>query len=111
MSNSWRIQRMNPLLHGLNDEGGLRIEPVYIMDGEYIFLPGNTGGVAKISTYRGGVVIAEKEYLPAECGAAQVEHEAPIRSDAELQCGIVCHLEKIIRHHLHRWLGLRSDRA
>jgi len=106
----WRIGR-NPLLRGLMDELSLRVEAPCIMDGKSIFLPGRAGGVAKIFTHRGGILIAEEEYLPAEGGAAQVEQQAAISPYAEMHCSIFCRWDKIIRHHLHRWLGLRSNCA
>ena len=105
MGDSLWLRRRNPLLGVIIKKLSSHYSACSMIDGDYIFLPGSAGGVPKIQTYRGGVLIAEKEYLPAERRAAQVEQETAICPDGELHCGIVCRWSKIIR----RWINRRLN--
>lgn len=65
MDSSWKRGRYNPLLDGL--EYQLHDGISSIVDGEVLLLP-SCSGQGKVLTYRGGVVVAERELLPAKGG-------------------------------------------
>lgn len=81
------------------------------MDGEMLCLFPEGLGQNKVLTYRGGIIVAEREFLPAESRAANADLEPAVGAHASLECGVVCRWSKIIRHHLHRWVGIDADRA
>lgn len=104
----WQVVRRNPLLGDLIRELPLHRRPVSFMDGEMLCLFPEGFGQNKVLTYRGGVVVAERELLPPERRAADADLKPAIGAHTGLECGRICCWDKIIRRHWDRWFGLRA---